>query len=326
MKAYYHGSDVILGEFHQFPSILLQSDKYSMLNSDAIVLYSILSKRLQLSLNNGWADENNRIYIYFSREEMAEELRVSMSTIHRTVKKLIEADLLDEVRQGLGKPNRLYLLKPTIKLIEEAFSAEEEDPFQQSAQSSFLSDRYNNQRNAQTCQEEKTRPVNLTCQELSDWHGKEIYNNKKYTNKSSSSDDGDEKERIREKIGYDGLKNSQDVTIVDFIVGVILDIQTCQNDRFRIGCKYFDTGEIKQTFEQINQDAVIHAVEAIKGAEKIANYRNYVVSVLYNYLTSPKKLHRQQEKPKHSINNFNQRTYDYDALMRQLQEADNARG
>lgn len=302
---YYHGSDVILGEFHQFPSVLLQSEKYNTLNSDALVLYAILSRRLRLSMDNGWADENNRIYMYFSREEMAEELRVSLSTIHRTVKKLLEADLLDEVRQGLGKPNRLYLLKPTIDMIEEAFS-EDEDIFQQSAQSS---------------QSDMSRSVKLTCQEVSNWHSKEIYKNKKYIDKSSSEDEDAIVEQLKEQIGYSILENGQDKEIVDFIVNTIVNVQKCQFDRFRIGKIYRDTKDVKQLLSQINQDSVIHTVEAIKGAEKISNYRNYVISVLYNYLTCPKKTSVQQEKQKNGFVDFQQRNYDYDELMKQIREA-----
>lgn len=303
MKLYYHGSEVILGEFHQFPSVLLRSDRYSMLNSDAIVLYSILSRRLRLSLNNGWADENNRIYMYFSREEMAEELRVSLSTIHRTVKKLLEADLLDEVRQGLGKPNRLYLLKPTVDMIEEAFSEDIEDISQHSAQSS---------------QSEMSRPVNLTCQDVSDWHSKKIDNSKKYIDKSSSEDERLMIEQLKEQIGYPDLENGHDKELVDYIVSIVLDVQTCQNDRFRIGRIYRDTEDVKRIFGQVNQDAVIHAVEAIKAADKISNYKNYVVSVLYNYMACPKKVNKQQEKPKNSFHDFQQRNYDYDELLRQI--------
>ena len=302
---FYHGSDVILGDFHRFPSVLLQSDRYSILNSDAIVLYSILSRRLQLSLRNGWADENNRIYMYYSREEMASDLRVSLSTIHRTVKKLIEADLMSETRQGLGKPNRLYLLKPVVDMIEEAFSEDAEDPFQQSAQSS---------------QSEMSRPVNLTCQDVSDWHSKEIDKNKQYIVKSSSEDDGDMLQWIKTQIGYSDLENSQDVKLVAFIMDVIVNVQKCQNDRFRIGRVYRDTADVKQIFGQINQDAVIHAVEAVKEAGKISNHRNYIVSVLYNYMTCPKEMSRQQEKPKNSFHDFEQRTYD-DDLMKQIMEA-----
>ena len=93
MKEYYHGSDIIKGEFLQFPLILLKSEKYQKLNSDAMVLYAILSRRLRLSLRNGWTDENNRIYIYYSREEMASDLRVSLPTVRKAVKLLLESDL-----------------------------------------------------------------------------------------------------------------------------------------------------------------------------------------------------------------------------------------
>lgn len=44
---------------------------------------------------------------------------------------------------------------------------------------------------------------------------------------------------------------------------------------------------MKDAFNQVDKTAVEYVIDAIKSsAEPIANYRNYIISVLFNYLTS----------------------------------------
>lgn len=116
---FYHGSDIIKSEFYQFQAVLLDSDDYSNLTNDARVLYAVMQKRLHLSMDNGWLDQNGGTYFYYTREELAEKIKVSLPTCRKAVKQLIDSELLYEVRQGLCKPNRLYLLKPKVYRMEE---------------------------------------------------------------------------------------------------------------------------------------------------------------------------------------------------------------
>ena len=52
--------------FTQLPNFLFESSRYSNLSSDAKVLYAMLLRRTELSRKNEWADEDGRIYIYFT--------------------------------------------------------------------------------------------------------------------------------------------------------------------------------------------------------------------------------------------------------------------
>lgn len=76
------------------------------------MIYALLRNRMELSKKNGWINKNGEVYIIFSREELAQELDCCVKTIIKNVKQLIAAGLLVEKRQGLGKPNLLYICKP----------------------------------------------------------------------------------------------------------------------------------------------------------------------------------------------------------------------
>ena len=72
----------------------------------------MLLDRMSLSLKNSWLDENSRVYIYYSVQELCEDLNCSKPTV---VKLLAELDsvngigLIEKKRQGFGKPDRIYV-------------------------------------------------------------------------------------------------------------------------------------------------------------------------------------------------------------------------
>ena len=62
--------------FHSigFQKRFLRTPKFKDLSTDAKVLYGILLDRMSLSLKNHWLDEQNRVYIIFTLEEIMESL------------------------------------------------------------------------------------------------------------------------------------------------------------------------------------------------------------------------------------------------------------
>lgn len=105
----YSANEHVRARFVQLPLFLYEPDFLGMTN-DARCLYAFLRDRHDLSMKNGWVDESGNIYIIFSRENMADMLGVSLSTVTRLMKTLAKFNLVEEVRQGLNQPNRIYLL------------------------------------------------------------------------------------------------------------------------------------------------------------------------------------------------------------------------
>lgn len=103
-----HIDEVRNNQFYQFPQWLLE-EPYNKLSHRAMLMYMLLWDRRGLSEKNGWYDKNGKVYVYFTNEQFMEILKCSKQTVVTTKEELHEFDLLREVRQGVNKPNRLYI-------------------------------------------------------------------------------------------------------------------------------------------------------------------------------------------------------------------------
>jgi len=109
MSKRYKVNEVDNQRFYMIPKSLFNNDKYKGLSLEAKVVYALLRDRMELSKKNNWIDENGDIYLLFSRLEIAEALDCSKPHIIKCFKQLIEYGLIEEKRQGLGKPNIIYV-------------------------------------------------------------------------------------------------------------------------------------------------------------------------------------------------------------------------
>lgn len=109
---YYKINEVLNHKYYQIPQELFVNGKYrDKLNSDSKILYSFLLDRLTLSQLNNWIDELGRVYLIFTRQEVQEKLNLSEKTASKAFKQLIDVKLIGEKRQGLGRPNLIYVGK-----------------------------------------------------------------------------------------------------------------------------------------------------------------------------------------------------------------------
>jgi len=96
------------------PKVLFTDSRYKNLSDGAKILYGLMLDRMGLSMKNGWLDEENRVYIYFTLEDVQEYLNCQRD---KGMKLLAELDnvkgvgLIERVRQGLGKPSIIYVKK-----------------------------------------------------------------------------------------------------------------------------------------------------------------------------------------------------------------------
>lgn len=112
MAERYKIGDIDNERFYQMPKSLFTNPKYKPMTTTAKIIYAILKDRMELSRKNGWTDENGDIYLMFSQESIAELLGVNNSTAYRGMKELVKAGLIESKRQGLGRPNKIYINRP----------------------------------------------------------------------------------------------------------------------------------------------------------------------------------------------------------------------
>ena len=104
-----HINEVKNNAFYQFPQWLLKEEPYKNLGDKAKLMYMLLFDRRTLSIKNKWYDGDGQIYMYFTNEQFMKELNCSEKTIIKAKKELSQIGLLKEVRQGINRPNRLYI-------------------------------------------------------------------------------------------------------------------------------------------------------------------------------------------------------------------------
>ena len=96
--------------FVRVPKILLQHETYQRISSEAKLLYSLLLDRVGISLRSGWKDKQDRVYIIYPIAEIMEEMNCGKNKAVQLLDELEQkAGLIERKRQGLGKPNLIYV-------------------------------------------------------------------------------------------------------------------------------------------------------------------------------------------------------------------------
>lgn len=111
MNRYYYQADTI--KFYQMPQVFYKPEsQYVKMKSLSKELYMLLMDRNSLSIANGWFDKDGRIFFYFKQDDLRSMLNTSNKTLINSFNQLVEMNLIEVVRQGVNKPNKIYLLKP----------------------------------------------------------------------------------------------------------------------------------------------------------------------------------------------------------------------
>ncbi|OFS49353.1 replication protein [Staphylococcus sp. HMSC075H09] len=98
--------------FYQLPKFLFEDNYFSKMTTEAKVMYALLKDRFELSRINNWVDEENNIYLLYTNKQLCSILQYGEPKIIKLKKELEKFNLILNERQGLNKPNKIYLLEP----------------------------------------------------------------------------------------------------------------------------------------------------------------------------------------------------------------------
>lgn len=104
--------DIDRDAFFMIPKCLLTHEKYADMKATSKLLYAVLLDKVNLSRKNHWIDDNGDIFFYLKWDRIGDILRITRPTISATIKELKAKGLLESVKHGFGKPDRLYLSRP----------------------------------------------------------------------------------------------------------------------------------------------------------------------------------------------------------------------
>ncbi|QYU57952.1 replication initiator protein A [Weissella confusa] len=117
-------------DFLKMPRALWREEAYKSLRLEAKVAYGLLYDRMGLSFRNyldesksfeertRFVDDEGNLFIFWGNDSLQEYLGVKKTTLIKIKKELADCGLIEEVRSGLNKPNRIYVNELVIHRLE----------------------------------------------------------------------------------------------------------------------------------------------------------------------------------------------------------------
>lgn len=106
---YFYGDQSEQYAFYKTPKVFYTDERFRGLSSDAKTVYGILLDRVSLSAKNGWFDDEGRVYVYMTVSSIEEAMGCAHQKACGLLAELDEFGLIDRQKQGLGKPDRIYV-------------------------------------------------------------------------------------------------------------------------------------------------------------------------------------------------------------------------
>lgn len=106
---YYYGTQADQYNFIKVPKQLINDEAFADLSVNAKMLYGLLLDRMNLSMKNGWFDEENRVFIIYQITDIMNDLNMARATTVKYLKELVDFGLVEKKKRGLGLPNILYV-------------------------------------------------------------------------------------------------------------------------------------------------------------------------------------------------------------------------
>lgn len=273
---YFYGEQAEQFAFYRIPKVLFSKDKFWSVSADAKLLYGILLDRMNLSAKNGWLDEAGRVYIIFTIEEIKESLGCAEKKAVKLLDELEKkAELIERKRQGLGKPNLIYVKNFISGSVERQFL---------------------------NCQNDNSAIFQNTIQDLSKVQGNntDIKNtdlsdtNSIFPSVDCGKDNGNEEYRqyyqyFYEQLGIEYLKKDYpyDLGILESILELVVETVCSKRQIIRIGGDDRPVEVVKSRFMKLDSEHIRYVLDCFKeNTTKIRNIRQYMLATLYNAPTT----------------------------------------
>ena len=273
MYDYFYGRQAEQFSFYRVPKILFTEDKFWNVSTDAKLLYGILLDRMNLSAANGWLDDEGRVYIIFTIDEIKSALGCAEK---KSVKLLDELEkkcgLIERKRQGLGKPNLIYVKNFVTDAVERQFL---------------------------NCQKDNSGIVENTIQDLSKGQGNNTdINNTEFSNtdpffpSDSCGKDVDGTDEFRryyqyfyEQLYMDYLKKDfpYDHDTLDLILHLIIEVMCSNRKQIRIASDDKPTEIVRSTFMKLDSEHIRFVMDGFKeNTTDVRNIKQYLLASIYN--------------------------------------------
>ena len=315
---YFYGSEAEQFTFYRIPKILITSQFFKKVSDSAKLLYGLMLDRMSLSIRNGWLDDDNRAYIFFTTNDVMEQMCCGTE---KATKMLAELDsekgigLIERVKQGQGRPAIIYL-KKFYELEDTARSTKlseiESQDFQESKVKTFENRKTRLSKiESQDFRKSKNKTFENRKSGLSEIESLEFrkskcnYNNINNTDINyiypinqdnyniQNSDTQTEEEwidrytktvdEIKKQIDYDYLIDYAERDIVDEVVNIMAEVMTVPRPKYKIEGDFVEYDAVLNNLKKITAEQLEVCLLAYsRQRQRIRNPKAYWISVLYN--------------------------------------------
>ena len=309
---YFYGSQAEQFSFYRIPKLLITSPEFKRVSDSAKLLYGLMLDRMSLSIKNGWVDDENRAFIYFTTNDVMEHMCCGTE---KATKLLAELDvekgigLIERKKQGQGKPAIVYLKKFYVDdngNDRNARLSETEIPdFRKSKVKTFenrntrLSEvesadfreskcNYNKYNNTYVNDTEKSYterndteitsyPINrVNCNTSPSPAGKGI-DTMRWIEKRQTYE-----KIIKNNIDYDIIVNNYSKAWLDEIVAVMVDVVCSDEPTIRINKQEYPHEVVKSRFLKINSTHIEYIDMALRSnTSDVRNIRAFLITTIY---------------------------------------------
>ena len=292
--AYHLGMDAEQYAFFRIPKLLITEPYFRRISTDAKLLYGLMLDRMSLSMRNGWMDDDGHVYIYFTLEEACEQLCCKTD---KAVKLFAELDsakgvgLIRRVKQGLGRPAKIYVLR---------FMGIEDEPGEDTPEPELPNCRNPDfgKTEVKSSEKPKSGPRKIRSQDLGKTEcNKTDKNNTELSNTDSSIHPGAQPEEviegyrkeIRKNIEYDHL--CREFTTyredLDEIVELMVEPVCAKRNTTRIAGRDFPHEVVRSRFLKLDCSHIEFVMECLRNnTTEIRNMKQYLLAVLFNAPTT----------------------------------------
>ena len=261
---FYKINETLNNKYYQIPQELFVNKLYKeKLNSDSKILYAFLLDRLSLSQKNHWFDKEGRVYLIFTREEVQNKLCLSEKTVTKAFKQLNDVNLTAEKRQGLGKPNLIYVGKIQHENIKNFVGTENLQVL--------------NSKNYGSAEVENTI---LDMENLPTINPNNIKTNIINTESINpqSNEENISLNNVKEKCKLNDFTKEEQSILEDVINRLYYA------DNLKVGNVIITNSKILSKISLINKNNLIQLLDIARNNNSIKNITNYLVICLYNNL------------------------------------------
>lgn len=297
ISEYFYGDEAEQFIYFRIPRQLITDPRFKHLSTDAKLLYGMLLDRMSLSVKNGWYDEDGRVYIYYTVDEICKDMNCGRD---KAMKMLADLDtrkgvgLINRIKQGQGKPTKLYVRRFTTGSIPPQPPQPEKPPFMPSPEAEFSGVQRSDfptpaHRDSRPVGVEKTDP-NYTKINQTDFNHPDPSTYPPSPPQAVTVEAGrlemeryEQRERVKENIDYDHLLREHPYDDVESLLELIVDVVSSTAVTIRIGKEVLPTETVKRRFLELDSSHIKYVIESLsQTTTKINNIRAYLLTALYN--------------------------------------------